>query len=171
MISLIALVIAFLTLLTPSSVGTRQAPGTPEPTGGPAMWAEMPDPFAPLLGDWIATVALPEGDSEVTSLRISEAPEAGSNAADRSFLVSMGQGDECFTGPLAAHFDRSEVVFAGSASCLVEELGMATISGRRVGDGLTGSAYLPKLQRLVTWTARPAQPSGQTSGKSAIWRK
>lgn len=164
MISLIALVIAFLTLLVPSQPDTSPAKEAHGNAGEPAMWAEFPDAFGPLLGDWVATVTLPEGDLEVTELRI-EQPQGP--AHDAPVLVSMGQGSERFVGPLAAHFEGSEVVFAGTAKCELEELGTATISGRRVGDRLTGTAYLPELQRLVTFTARPA---GAASKSASWWR-
>jgi hypothetical protein len=123
------------------------------------MWAELlpgmpsglPDPFEALMGDWIAMVNLPEGDRQETHIRVKRSEGDALRGERGPVLVSMGQGDECFTGPVAAHFEGSDVVFASAAEA--PDLGTATISGRMVAGQLTGSAFLPDQHRLVTWTA------------------
>lgn len=152
MITLIALAIAFLTLLTPSPSSGQPTAVAPELRGKAAIWADELDPFAPLLGDWVATVTLPEGDTEVALMTISR-------SGDESATISMGHGSERFTGPLAAHFDGKDVVFASAATSQVAELGPAMIAGRLASGACpTGTAYLPSMQRLITWTTRAAHP-------------
>lgn len=103
------------------------------------------------MGHWIATVNLPEGDSQGTHVWVRRSEGNALRGERGCFLLSMGQGDECFTGPAAAHFEGSDVVFASAAEA--PGLGTAIISGRMFGGQLTGSAFLPDHHRLATWTA------------------
>ncbi len=158
MIGLIALAIAFLTLLAPSPPSAQdKAPQTSPPVAtvnDPATWAGPDDVIRPLLGAWRTTVTFPDGTTEETELEVARSPE-GTGASSAN--VSFGPATECYTGPLTAHRDGADVVFASQIECRAAAFGTAALTGRWSRGVLEGTAYLAEGERLVTWRAeRPS---------------
>ncbi|QDV08278.1 hypothetical protein Poly30_38150 [Planctomycetes bacterium Poly30] len=159
MISLLALAIALLTLLAPSSTPepAQRSDDVPhaklaEENGRPtARWAGHEEAILPLLGAWQATVTFADGASDVTNLEIERAVESETDASVG--LLSFGPASERFRGLLTAQRDEAGVIFASQATCQDPLLGTATLTGRTSGSTLEGTAFLPDQQHLVTWTA------------------
>ncbi|MFT7169972.1 MAG: hypothetical protein ACI80K_003117 [Paracoccaceae bacterium] len=161
MISLIALVIALLTLLTPGQLAAASAEEAPAtqgrlasmgetaPTAGPARGAASEEALLPLLGAWRATVTFPDGSTEATDLEVSRTPGGELSPG----TITFGPVEEQFSGPLSAHRDGLGLVFASQAKSLDLSLGTATISGAWSEGELRGTAFLTDEARLVSWTA------------------
>lgn len=158
MITLLALAIALLTLLSPGGPPEAPTEGSPAPhiglglaiEGSTAMWAVDGDALAPLLGAWRVTVHFSDGSLDETNLEIGRAPEADEGAPG---VLAFGPPGERFQGSLNFQRTGSTVTFASQAICENAQVGTAMLTGRLSGTSLQGTAFLPDQQHLVTWQA------------------
>lgn len=162
MIGLIALAIAFLTLLAPSPASAQdKAPQAPPHVGTAAetaTWADPDDVVRALLGAWQATVTFPDGTVDETSLEVARPVDQGKTADTGRATAAFGPDSERYTGPLTAHREGADIVFAGQIQCAAAPFHIATLTGCWSDGSLRGTAFLADGEQLVTWRAvRPTQ--------------
>jgi len=160
MIGLFALVIAFLTLLSPSPEGQGSFEDRSDWMSAAAILADETDGLDVLLGRWRVRIAPAAGASDEATAREDielKIVRHGTGAPH----VHFGPPEEQWTGEVSLSRASEGPEFASRTTCETlahgESTELAHLTGRlvqgRSGDQLRGTLFLESDEELVTWTA------------------
>ncbi|MEM8711341.1 MAG: hypothetical protein AAGG01_10340 [Planctomycetota bacterium] len=158
MIGFLALLIAFLTLLSPSPEADSAPQSAPDASADAAIVAGPADPLDALVGTWRVQITPSENLADEVVARTDISLEIVERAARGS--LAFGPPDERWQGDVTCSGRASAVEFASRARCSLLDHEVAHITGRLDGDRLLGTLFLEADEELVTWTAeRTGRPA------------